>query len=122
MLRSDRFPIQTDDEKRNINPQMVRDKFASVFPGEPVTEELSALVTDHSFREWKDYRNMLAHHGAPGRTLSVTIAEPSGTEHRTSAWGNARLDDCFTAARRRWLGGTLSSLLAATAEFTTARF
>lgn len=121
MLRSDRFPIQTDDEKRRINPQMVRDKFASVFPGEPVTEELSALMADHTFGEWKDYRNMLAHRGAPGRKISVTIAEPSGAEHRTSAWRNATLDERFTAVRRSWLAGTLGSLLAATADFTTAR-
>ena len=28
MLRSDRFPMQSDEEKLRLNPQMVKDKFA----------------------------------------------------------------------------------------------
>jgi hypothetical protein len=118
MLRSDRFPIQTDDEKRAINPQMVTDKFASVFPGEPVTQELSVLMGDQNYREWKDIRNMLAHRASPGRHHSITV--PPGRD--TSAWGNLILDEHVTADRRRWLAGTLRSLLRATATFTAPRF
>jgi hypothetical protein len=121
MLRSDRFPIQTDDEKRRINPQMVTDKFASVFPGEPVTQELSALMGNQNFGKWKDVRNMLAHRASPGRRHSITLPVGREAERGTSAWGNLTLSEHVTADRRRWLSNTLGSLLRATANFTTTR-
>jgi hypothetical protein len=37
MLRSDRFPITTNENKKNVEPNMVAAKFASVYPQEPVT-------------------------------------------------------------------------------------
>jgi hypothetical protein len=57
---------------------MVSDKFASVFPVEPVTQELTALMGDQNFGELKDIRNMLAHRASPGRHFSITLTTGIG--------------------------------------------
>src|SRR5215213_7597260 len=90
-LRSDRFPIATEDDKKKIYPQVVADKFTSVFPNEPVTCAINDLMDDQGFKAWKDLRNILAHRSSPGRHFAITLG--GGEEHRTSQWAAMRVDE-----------------------------
>ena len=122
MLRSDRFPITTDDNKKNVHPKVVADKFAGVFRDEPVTQKLSALMGDQNYGTWKDMRNVLAHRASPGRHHSITLTVGREAEHGPSLWRNSRLDEQVTVDGRRWLASTLRSLLHTAGNFTTTRF
>src|SRR5215211_5629249 len=111
MIKPGRFPITTSENKKNVHPRMVAEKFASVFSIEPVTQELGALINHQDYEDLKDVRNVLAHRASPARHHSVTHPVGQESEFGPSLWGTWRLDAHLTADRRRWLNSTLSSLL-----------
>lgn len=68
-----KFPQIAKDPKR-ITPGFVRERFTNIFPGEALTRALISLLKSGSTYELvRDVRNALAHRGAPGRQLHVTI-------------------------------------------------
>jgi hypothetical protein len=60
-----------NEGKKKIPPQMLADKFTSVFPNEPVTRAINDLARDQNFKAWKDIRTILAHRSSPGRRFAL---------------------------------------------------
>jgi len=73
------------------------------------------LNNNQDFKKWKDVRNFLAHRVAPGRKHFL-----GGPQDGETLWLNGiQIDTFTTASKRKWLAGTLRTLLEAAETFTT---
>jgi len=107
------FPLS---RPRDIIPEKTSATFSNTFPAEPLTVALNKLVNDHSFSDWKDVRNILAHRTAPARKF-----HRGGPEDGLAQWLNdIPIDTATTASRRTWLAGTMRGLLDAAAVFAAS--
>lgn len=102
-----KFPVK---DSRSITLDLTQKKFATSFPAQTVTVELSKLVVDRTFTEWKICRNVLAHRSYPGRIMSGTTANQPPTD---DVWKleNVTINSETTSSRRKWLSQTLQDLL-----------
>jgi hypothetical protein len=118
MLDAAIFPLLTPEDKKNVNPEMTRDKFGKAFPSDIITSDLKRLTESQAYRDWRTMRHILSHRSTPGRRFF------RGGEHDGDAvWGEKILiDENTTVSRRRWLVKTLGDLLEAADAFTATSF
>lgn len=108
------------DNLRNIKPRNTRKCFEdSRMPSEPLIDTFATLVTDPQFNEWEAVRNVLAHRGTAGS--SITLGKLNGDMLKIN---RDDIKDQFdmpslnlTTAHRKWLSDTLSVLLKNTLTF-----
>lgn len=121
------FPMATEGDRRVISPEMTRDKYRSVWPGEPVSIRLGTRIDSNAhYGELKEIRNYLAHRAAAPRHFSTipTVvtggheSRKAGSGVRTAVWlRGLSIDATLTAIRQKWLTDSLRDVLDATAQF-----
>ena len=119
-----KFPVQTEEHRKDISPESTEKKFRAAFSGQDITKALDRSVNDVKYQEWKDRRNMLAHRVKPQRLMSIgssTAGKPNAT-YGPVRWGEIHLDKDTTDSRRQWLAKTLRDLLSAADAFTARYF
>lgn len=123
------FPMMSDTELKSVGIRTACRRLLTYFPEEPIGPALQRLASDPTYIEWTMVRHILAHRAAPGRHMTVSIqASISGTvntSHRApDQWkvaGGIPLNTDITS-RRKWLGQSLSRLLAESAAFSQSHF
>lgn len=118
IIRPQTFLIHTDDQLRHITPLRTCQDFNSEFHDEPITISLKILTESVEYREWQEFRNVLAHRGHPGRSISI------GSEIDETLWKlkDIPLNHSTTAQKRRWLSDTIYGLLINTKGFCEKYF
>ena len=124
-LRPSQFPTQLPGHIKSIGCKTIPVPFARVFPGEDISVALNSLLADQMFKDWDDYRNVLAHRAAPGRVMYASVG--SSTRDPAADWkmdpaANLKIDASLTAPRLAWLVHTLSDLVVAADSFTQKHF
>jgi len=117
ILKPEKFPFVTPDDKRKVSPEVTADKFGKVFSGESITTALHSMRRSQDFRDWKNMRNILSHRSTPGRHGFF-----GGDRNGEVIWGEKTpIDESTTASRFRWLVDTLDDLLEAADKFTSVK-
>jgi hypothetical protein len=121
-LNQAHFPTNDPNQYWKINCKFIADKFEAAYPEEEITVALLALVTNHEFKQWSIFRNILAHRAAPGRKLNM--GSNPGSLIPPSTWnidpsGETFFDDTLTEFRLAWLLDTLVAMLDATEQFAS---
>jgi hypothetical protein len=106
--------------RRRIQPRYVRERYASRFAAEPLTEALSTVEMSTEFAEWAEIRNFLSHRGVPGRAHYE-----GGARHGTVDWNmpienvdvSQLLEPDALQQRRDWLGRAVTQIIVAAAAF-----
>lgn len=91
--------------------------FQSIFPKLGITQGLRGLITDSSFQQWKEIRNVLVHRCTPGRIIHGSTRELVTDLHDIWQLQNILLNPETTGSRRKWLSETLKGLLSDAQEF-----
>jgi hypothetical protein len=122
------FPMKTEANLREIVPAKVAAKFTLLYPKEPLTLAVKALVSDADFQILKETRNVLSHRGNPPRHFHVEINIGPGLPHQHKyiggpkgdppKWNGILLDSGATALRRQWVANHVSSIVDAALEFS----
>jgi hypothetical protein len=121
------FPLlvpAAPEKLRLIGLGRTLDAFTTRFPTSTITDCLKALKDDTTYSEWKDIRNVLAHHTASaGRTLDYSGSSApflwNGPPQAVKQWGgDIALSAESTTARYQWLREKVDSILGATAAFS----
>jgi hypothetical protein len=120
IIKPQTFLIHTDDQLRAIKLHKTYQDFNNEFLDEPITISLRTLTESGEYREWQEFRNVLAHRGQPGRSISITI----GSEQNVSLWKlkDLILNHSTTAQKRKWLSDTIHDLLINTKAFCEKYF
>jgi hypothetical protein len=117
-VQPDRFPTQ---KPRDITLKQTAEALGKVFPDEKITSSLIDLVKDDRFKEWKTFRNILAHRSAPGRMMyksfESSLPDPAA-DWKIDPTGNLKIDVNLMPPRLDWLIGTLAGLVVAVDRFT----
>ncbi|MHC4880771.1 MAG: hypothetical protein ACYTGL_30320 [Planctomycetota bacterium] len=113
IVRPNEFPVTN---LRSITLDSTLQRFSATFPAQPVTTKLSGLISDNTFVEWKNCRNVLAHRSHPGRVITASVGNQPPTD---DVWKleNVTINSATTSNRRQWLSQTLTGLLDAAKEF-----
>jgi len=98
-------------DPRAITFQKVRDSFGKAFEFESITKRLSALSNDLRFKEWREVRNTLAHRGAPGRSIELSIGDSGPPRNDVWRLKNIELNEKTTEPYRKWLADWLVDLM-----------
>jgi hypothetical protein len=120
MKRPADFPMSATEQRKNIRPDVMRQKYSVYFPGSPVNSKFSALLDSPEYREWRDIRNILSHRQAPPRQHYV-----GGSANGTATWQVLQglvLNDVTTTARRTWLANEVAGCIHAAESFVNANF
>lgn len=122
-IKPSEFPMQTSAQIKRINCKSVAEHLERDFPAEALTITLKDLINDPLFHQWYEYRNVLAHRAAPGRTLylSTGASVPDAADWRINTTGT-KIDVNLTPPRLAWLVGRVAMLLAAADQFTQKHF
>lgn len=118
------FPTQPRDITQ-IDVNSASGKFKNAFPGEMITSNLTNLVDDPNFKEWRKCRNILAHRAAPGRVIYASVGSNSvdlAADWRIDSFGKIKIDVNLTPPRLEWLLKTLAGLVEAADQFTQKHF
>lgn len=110
MLDPTRFPFSTDRDKRRVKPGSTSLAFQQAFSGQIATT-LQSILDSPEFNEWKNVRNILTHRTSPGRLISL------GGSVAPAEWKTIgiQFDEMTTVSRRKWLAGSVESLVTAAA-------
>ena len=136
MLRSDKFPLQGEKDKKNVKPKMTVQKFRTNFPNDKMTKRMENLVgskkdtnpSSKKFAEWSDIRNLLAHRQSPPRThflnanTGIQYQPPILTGIELAGKESLKIDQNTTLSRRIWLSKRLKILLLETNKFVEDNF
>ncbi|MGH7373949.1 MAG: hypothetical protein ACREJY_06960 [Candidatus Rokuibacteriota bacterium] len=122
------FPLSTPSNLK-FYPTTVRDRSQSAFPGDALTEVMSARLTDLQYGHLNDLRNVLAHRGTPPRMtfLSTTgpdrpSAIPSNLADLASGWRyDLHLSPQCLSPFKGWLENSLHQLVTSASVFVSAR-
>jgi hypothetical protein len=123
-LKPKEFPSDSES-LRLINPQCVVRMFETHFPGDTLTGQMAKCVSDSSYGEMKDMRDVLSHRGVLPRRFThdgdnVIATVPVNPKAPIEQWRHdlsISIDEKTTAIRRRWLSDTLRGLMTAAAGF-----
>ncbi len=105
---------------RNITPTATLRTFKQVFPGEPLTALLGQMLSDETYRQWSEIRNVLAHRVATaGRSIQYPAFPLAGEPPlAVTQWaGELQLDETTTSSRYDWLRETINRGVEETAAF-----
>jgi hypothetical protein len=111
------FPITNDDIK-NIYPELVRDKYNKNFKNDAITKILTKFLISQEYHEWKEIRNILIHRTTPGRNMTLGSSRDEGTY-----WQHDMLpiNNQLTSQKRRYLSQNVSEMMIAIEQFTSNR-
>jgi hypothetical protein len=121
------FAIDTAEAQRSVDPKATAEAYSSSFPTDPFTSSLNSLLSDQSWRDLKDLRNVLVHRAAPGKTLFRTVGSGPATPPDQLRLGDFHLPDVdfdarVTGVRREWVARFLDTFCRGLDEFTTRQF
>lgn len=117
MLEPTKFPMAPEDLQW-IDRKRVKDKLAAHFPESSVRSAWEALLSDPKFRQWRTFRNVLAHRAAPTRIIG-------GAQDGATVWqivGGVDLNAETTKPNRRWLASSLTTCVQAMESFVKSNF
>ncbi len=66
------FPIATPKEQKRIGPSFTAIQIQKAFPGDPILEVMTSVITDPAYVDWGDVRHVLTHRVAPA-AISLSI-------------------------------------------------
>jgi hypothetical protein len=114
------FPMATSADLRNVVPSAVLQRFTSTYPGSSISSAMKGVLTDRTYAEWKELRNVLVHRTAPGRHHFL----PPRTTPPDADWVGMGLvlNQHTLSSRYPWLMSTVGTLVRASEDFTTQRF
>jgi hypothetical protein len=122
-LESAKFPTQTQKNLQNISITTTVKAFNFVFPGEPITASPKMVPTHATFKEWKEWRNIVAHRSAPGRVVhGSSFNPPPPSNWKIGEPSRIKIDSNLTPPRLAWLIDTLNDLINAADQFTQKYF
>jgi len=107
------FPIDTDEQKRNINiKSLLSNLERSKIKDENITISIKNLSQDRNFFEWLKVRNILAHRESPPRRHYL-----GGEKHGSTEWAESILINYETTTSRfDWLSKQLYRMISDTNE------
>jgi hypothetical protein len=110
------FPMSTAKDQQRITPSSTTAAMAKAFPGDPIHQTISTVLSDPALLEWREVRNILTHRVAPGRIFFVGIG---GDDILPDQWKikSIPLDEKMASARRGDLSRLLSVLMQGIDQF-----
>jgi hypothetical protein len=114
------FPLSTPKEQQRISPTFTIAAMAANFPGDPILNDINALMLDPAYIEWREIRNILTHRAAPGRTFFVGFDDDEPLPDQWKIKGII-LDGKMAVTRRAALSRLLTDLLQTVERFTSSR-
>jgi hypothetical protein len=114
------FPMATDGELKAVTPSIVSGRFRSTYAGSSISVVIEKLLSEPTYVEWRDLRNVLVHRAAPGRHFF----QPPRATPRDADWIDMgiALDKETLSGRYPWLMSTVDALVQASEEFTAQMF
>jgi hypothetical protein len=121
IVRADSFPMTSESDLRKLTPKWTATCYRQAFPGELLTQRLSALLSDSVWKECTLIRNIVTHRTAPGRHIQVggPFTPFAGTAHWKLPNIRAEINEHLTKGRRSWLAASLKDALDAANVFVT---
>ena len=124
-IKPTHFPMQKPGHLKGISCKSTPKAFAKAFPNEAMTVALKSLIADQTFKDWDNYRNILAHRSAPGRSIYASfgssVPDPAA-DWKIDPAGGLKIDANLTPPRLTWLVHTLTDLVVAADTFTRKHF
>jgi hypothetical protein len=124
-LPTGHFPTHQPGHIKSINCKSTPKAFAKAFPNEAMTVALKSLIANQTFKDWDNYRNILAHRSAPVRSIYASfgssVPDPAA-DWKIDPAGGLKIDANLTPPRLTWLVHTLTDLVVAADTFARKHF
>jgi hypothetical protein len=105
------FPIATPSARRQIDPIRTSQQYGKAFKGSPLADTLDTITESDTYREWRQFRNAIIHHAAPGRIIFATAGCGPPENDRWKYEGSEMvIDRATTQWRLDWLSTSLDDL------------
>jgi hypothetical protein len=108
MLAPRSFPFSTERDKSGVRPDSTSRAFRRASSGQ-IAIILQSILDSPEYKEWKNVRNILTHRTSPGRLISLG-GSVTPVEWKTIGM---QFDGMTAVSRRKWLAGSVESLVTA---------
>lgn len=115
-----RFPIASAKDQQRISPPTTATAIAAAFAGDAINRSVDTVLSDASYLEWREVRNILTHRAAPGRIFFASIGVDDVLPDQWKIKG-IPLDAKLAPSRRAELSRLLSTLLRSIDQFAQAK-
>lgn len=114
------FPMTTDSDLKDITPTLTSQRFDGAYVGSSISTTMKQILSEPTYKEWKNLRNILVHRSAPGRHFFL----PPRSTPRDADWVGMEivLDQNTLVSRYPWLTSVLERLVEAADQFTSQYF
>ena len=114
------FPMTTDSDLKDIMPTLASQRFDAAYTKSAISNAMKRILSEPTYKEWKDLRNVLVHRSAPGRHFF----QPDRSTPRDADWVGMGivLDHDTLASRYPWLTSVVETLVDAADKFTEQSF
>ncbi len=112
MANDTAFPLVTEKDRRSVDPQLTKEKFAATYPTEAITATLDGML--NTYADANKMRNVLSHRGSPPRATYL-----GGPKDGHVEWGPFEIDITLTEELRKWLSQQTHSVVEALCRFST---
>lgn len=120
------FPLLTTSDRRRVSSKTFLKRLLVHWPTEDLATRLDDVLGSLEYREWSDFRNVLAHRVTPGRHIRVSVGAPpsiptSFDTRQHMSTDEISLDESTTESRLQWLIATVNALMKSASFFISSR-